>query len=145
VWYNELLFNLSNPSPVLTIESRFGILMPQLNRLFVLSRHRVRDCGHVQDHCGGAGFASIMLRSREREPSQPHSPTYDPLPVYAADERCSHLQSGGQPHLLLKHRLYPPCRARLPEQLQPKRFHTAVTRDDSPRRNLLVLLMARKG
>lgn len=120
--------------------------MPQLNRLFVLSRHRVRDCGHVQNRCGGAGFALIMLRSRERELSQqPHSPTYDPLPVNAADERCSRLQSGGQPHLLLKHRLYPPCRARLPEQLQTKRCHTAVTRDDSPRRNLPVLLMARKG
>ena len=35
--------------------------MPQLNRLFVLSRHRVRDCGHVQNRCGGAGFALIML------------------------------------------------------------------------------------
>jgi hypothetical protein len=84
---------------------------------------------------------------------RPKNSTTSPLPPPPTDllrvqhtlvEACFRLQYGGQPHQHLKHRLHLPSRALLPEQLQPKPFPIAVTRDDSPHQNLPAPLMARK-
>lgn len=130
-------FEIISISPYTNVDTPFG-----------LSKHSFSGKSHVNSILpllsGGVCRDQVPLARTVHLLNNFNLPTYNPLPVHTLDEGCSRLQSGGQPHLHLKHRLHPHSRARLPEQLQAKPCHIVVIRDDSPRRNLPVLPMARK-